>query len=248
MHRAPGLVGQWDDGGALQTREHRDDFLQALAGSVHADVFLVFGLTHGTNAEEQLLQRLALHLVEMLVANQEGLALHHHFHLAQVVAHQRRTAAHDVENAIGKTNARRYLHTAGNHVNLDVDAFLFHETAKDVGVGGGYLLALKPLQAIIVFFLGNGKRQTAAAETKTAHDVGLLAPLLKLVLAHYTNIGHATGHTLWNVVVAEIKHFEGKIGRLHQKGALAGTDFDVGFGKKMKGILIKTALRLYGYS
>ena len=38
-------------------------------------------------------------------------------------------------------------------MNVGVDAVLLHEVAKDVGVGGGYLLAVEPFQTGIVDLL-----------------------------------------------------------------------------------------------
>ena len=91
MNRAPLLVGQRDDGRTLQTRQHIDDLLQTGFGCVHAYIFLILSILHGLEAEEHLLQYLTLLVRELLVADEQGLALHHHLHLAEVIAYECRT-------------------------------------------------------------------------------------------------------------------------------------------------------------
>ena len=50
---------------------------------------------------------------------------------------------------------------------LGLDVVLLEESGKYAGVGGGYLLAVEPLQTLIVDGFGDGKRKTAAAESQT---------------------------------------------------------------------------------
>ena len=70
---------------------------------------------------------------ELLVADEQGLALHHHLHLAQVVAHQRRAAADDVEDAVGQSDARADLHGTRDDVYLGADAILVQERRRMSG-------------------------------------------------------------------------------------------------------------------
>ena len=75
VHTAPLLISQRNDGGTLQTRKHLDNLVEAGAGYVHPDIFLVLGLTDGTDAEQQFLQGGAFLFAQLLVADQQGLAL-----------------------------------------------------------------------------------------------------------------------------------------------------------------------------
>ena len=86
MYGAPFLVGQWNDGRTLQSRQHVDDFLQTSLGRIHPNVFLVLGILHGLETEQHLFQNVTLVLRHLLMTDEQCLALHHHFYLAQVVA------------------------------------------------------------------------------------------------------------------------------------------------------------------
>ena len=82
MHGAPLVVGQRDDGRTLQTWQYVDNLLQTGLRGVHAYIFLILGILHGLEAEEHLLKYLALLGRKLLVADEQGLALHHHLYLA----------------------------------------------------------------------------------------------------------------------------------------------------------------------
>ena len=164
----------------------------------------MLGLLHGLQAEEQLVEYVALLLAQSGGSYQQGLALHHRLHLFQVVGDQCGAAAHDVEYGVGEVYARRYLHRARYHVDVGVHALFLEVSLQDVGVGGGDSLALKPLRAVILLPLGDGQRQAAAAEAEPAYYVGLLAALQQLVLAHDAEVGNALGYRLRDVIVAEV--------------------------------------------
>ena len=76
-------------------------------------------------------------------------------------------------------------------MNVGVDAVFLHEVAKDVGVGGGYLLAVEPFQTGIVDLLRDGKAQATLAEAQTIDNLSVLATLYKFVLANDTDIGYS---------------------------------------------------------
>ena len=126
----------------------------------------------------------------MLVADQQGLTLHHHLHLAEVVAHKRRTRGHDIEDSIGQSNARADLYRTRNHVNLSLDAMLVKKLLEDGGIACGNLLAVEPLNTFIVDLLGNSQRQAALRESETGDDFSILAALHELVLTHHANVSH----------------------------------------------------------
>ena len=157
---------------------------------------------------------------QMLVANEQSLALHDHFHLAKVIGDKCRARRHNVEDAVCQTDARTDFHRTRNDVNLTVDALLLHELTQDIGIRGGYFLAVKPVYTTIVNLLGDGQRQAALRETKTADDICLLTTFYELVFTYHTNVGHARGYRLGNIVVAKVKHFQGEITGLHQQRAL----------------------------
>ena len=164
MYTAPFLVGQRDDGRTLQTGQYLNDLIELSLRYVHSYIFLILSLTHGLDAEEHIGQYLFLILAQVLVTDEQGLALHHHFHLAQVVAHQGGATADDVEDTVGQTNTRTDLHTTGNHMDISIDAFFFQEPTQDKGVGGSNLLAIEPLQSWILNTLGDGQTQTTLTE------------------------------------------------------------------------------------
>ena len=130
MNRAPLLVSKRNDGWALQSRQHVDYLLQASLGDIHSYILLVLGAADGLETEKHLLKRPALVSVHILVANQQGLALHHHLHLAEVVAYEGRAAADYVEDSVSKADARRDFHTARDDVNLSLYAVIFHKMSK----------------------------------------------------------------------------------------------------------------------
>ena len=79
---------------------------------------------------------------------------------------------------------------------LSLDTFLLKEGLENAGVGGGYLLAVEPFQALIINGLGDGKREAAAAESKTLDDIGLLCALYKLILTYNAYISYTAGNRL----------------------------------------------------
>ena len=105
-------------------------------------------------------------------------------------------------------------------MDIGIDIVLLHEVAQDVRVRSGNLPAIKPLQSWIINLLRDGKAQTALAETQSVDDLGILATLHELVLTYDTDVGYTRGYTLWDIVIAKVKHFERKITCLHQEGAL----------------------------
>ena len=90
MNRAPLLVGQWDDGGALQAWQHIDNLLQTGLGGVHTYIFLILGILYGLETEQHLLEDGFLIVAHLLVANQQSLTLHYNLNFAQIIAHQGR--------------------------------------------------------------------------------------------------------------------------------------------------------------
>ena len=211
MYRAPFLVGQRDDGRTLQARQHLDNLLQFGLRCIHTHIFLVLCLTDSLEAEEHVSQNLTLLLTQILVTDEQGLALHHHFHLAQVVAYQGRAAANDIKDTVGQTDTRTDLHATGNHMDVGIDSLLIQESAEDKGVGGSNLLTVEPLQSWILDALGDGQTQTALAEAQTLDDFSILVAFHELIFAYHTDIGHATGHTLRNIIITQVQYFEGEV-------------------------------------
>ena len=171
------------------------------------------------------------------MTDKQCLALHHYLYLAQVVANQGRTAAHDVEDSIGQSDTRANLYATGNHVYLSIDMILGQEFLQDDGIGRGNGFAIEPLKTLVVDILGDSQRQTALAETQTRDDVGLGTLLYKFIFTYYANISHARGNALGNIVIAQIEYFQGEVGCLDQKRTLAGTYFDVGLTKQLHRVL-----------
>ena len=79
-------------------------------------------------------------------------------------------------------------------MNLAVDTLLLHVVPQDVGVGGGYLLSVEPVDATIVYLLGNGQRQAAFREAQTGDDFCIFATLYEFVFANHTDVSHAGGY------------------------------------------------------
>ena len=131
-------------------------------------------------------------------------------------------------------------------MNIGIHPMLLHEAPEDIGIGGGYLAAFKPLQPFIFHGLGDGQAEPAFAEAQGSHHTGILGPLLKFVLSHYTKVSHTAGHTLRDVIIAQVKDFHWKITALHQKGTLAATHLDVCFFKQRHGVFKQSSLALYG--
>ena len=242
MYRAPLLVSQRDDRRTLQARQYVDNLLQASLGRVHTDILLILSVLHRLEAEEHLLQYLALLLCQLLVADQQRLALHHHLYLAQVVAHQRRARGYDVEDTVSQPDARTDLHRTRNHVDLGLDTLLVEEMLEDGRIARGNLLAVEPLHALIVYLFGDGQRQAALRESQSRHDVGILATLHELVLSDHADVSHTTGYTLWNIVIAEVKHLQRKIRRLYEQRALRGAHLDVCLCQQIHRIVEQTSL------
>ena len=132
------------------------------------------------------------------------------------------------------------------YVGLDV--VVVQETAQDVGIRGGYLLSLKPTQARVLHRLGDGQRHAALGKTQRTDDVGLLLALLKLVPAHYAQVGNSGCHTLGYIVIAEVQDLYGEICALHQQCALACTHLYTSLGQQRHGVLEESSFRLNGYS
>ena len=96
-------------------------------------------------------------------------------------------------------------------MNLCLDAFLVEEMLQDAGVAGGNLLAVKPLHALIVYLFGDGQRQAALRESEARDDVCILTALHKLVFAHHADVGHTTGYTLGDIIIAEVKYLQREV-------------------------------------
>ena len=122
---------------------------------------------------------------------------------------------------------------------------LLHETTQDGRIACGYLLAFEPLEPCVTASLGHSQREATLAEAQSAHHLGVLGTLLKLVLSHYAQVGHAARHALRDVVVAQVEHLNGEVTALHQQGALAAAHFDAGLGKQGHRVLEESTLRLY---
>ena len=97
-------------------------------------------------------------------------------------------------------------------MDVSCDAFLLHELLQYERVGGGNFLAVKPFYTRIFNSLGNGQRESALGESQTVDDVSIFIALNEFVLAHDTNVGHTTSYALWNIIIAQVEHFYGKIG------------------------------------
>ena len=124
MNRAPLVVGQRDDGGTLQTRQHIDDLLQTSLGGIHANVLLVLSIFHSLETEEHLVEDHAFVGRELLVADEQSLAPHDNFHLAQIVADEGRARRDDIEDTISQSDARADLYRTRDDMNFCLDAFL----------------------------------------------------------------------------------------------------------------------------
>ena len=71
---------------------------------------------------------------EVAVADEQGFALHHNFHLCQIVAHKGTAAAYYVEYGVAQTNARTYLYRTGDYMYVGVYMVFVQETAQDIRV------------------------------------------------------------------------------------------------------------------
>ena len=175
------------------------------------------------------------------MTDEQGLALHDNLHFAQVVAHECRTAADNVEDGIGQSYARTNLYASHDDMYIGLDALLLKKLIQDDGVGGGNGLVVEPFQALIVNLLGDGQRQSAAAKAQTLNDLGLGTFLHKFVFAHHTDIGYTSGHALGYIVIAQVKHLKREVFGFYQQRALAGTYFDVGLAEQLHGVIEQTA-------
>ena len=155
-------------------------------------------------------------VVHVPIAHEQSLALHHHFHLFEVVADESRARANDVEDAISKTDARTNLYATCDDMDIGFDAVFVHKLAQDVRIAGGYLAVVEPLKASIVCLLRDSKRQATFAETEMRYNLCIFATLHKFVFANYADVGNSVGYALRNIIVAKIKHFEWEVGTLHQ--------------------------------
>ena len=70
---------------------------------------------------------------------------------------------------------------------------------------------------MVVNGLGDGKRQTAAAESQTLYYIGLLGTLHELVFTYNAYIGHATCNGLGYVVITKEQDLDRKVSGLYQK-------------------------------
>ena len=104
-------------------------------------------------------------------------------------------------------------------MNVGVDTFLLQETAEDIGVGGGNFLTIEPFQTWVVDTLGDGQTQPALTEAQSRDDLRILVAFHELVFAHHTNVGHTACHTLRDVIITQVQHFEGEVRRLDQQCA-----------------------------
>ena len=165
----------------------------------------------------------------MLVANEHSIAFHHHFHLTKIIANQGAATTHDIEDAVGKTDARTDFHTSCDDMYFGLDVILFQKTVQYIWIGGGNLFPIKPFYTRIVDALGNGEAQPTFAESQMLDDGSIFMPFHKFIFTNHANVGNSTCHTLRNVVVAQVEHFQWEIRGMDQKGALAGADFYIGF-------------------
>ena len=133
-------------------------------------------------------------------------------------------------------------------MDMSLHTLLLQPAAENHGVGSGNSAPLQPLRAGILVLLGNGNAQAAAAEAELLHNIGIALALEILVEAHHTDIGHAVGHGLGNIVIAQVKHLHGELAGGHQQGALRGAHLDAGLFQNGHGVFVETALGLYSYS
>ena len=217
MHRTPILVGKRQNGGTLDAGQNGKHRLQFLAWHIHQHILLILCHFHRFNPEQQLIEhRLFLYAQRRRAANQHRLAIQHHFHLAQIVAHQGATARHNIENAICQPNPRSNLHRTANHMNVGFNALIFQKICKNGRITRGNLLALKPFHTAILRFLWNGKRQAAFAKAQRTNHLHILTLFHHLVQPHNANIGSARSHRIGDIIIAQKQQFHRKIPRRNQ--------------------------------
>ena len=244
MHAAPTLRSERHHSGTLGTRKHGHHIGHFVSRHVHKHVLFLLGRLYRLNAEEQFVQHGTLLGREVAVGNEHSLALHHHFHLTQIIAHECAAAGHNIENGVRQPDSRANLHRTCDNMYVSRNMIGLHESSQDVGIRSCNLASLKPLEARILDGFGNGQREPTATETQRTHHVCLLLPLFELVLSHNSQISHARCHTLRDVIVAQIEHFDGEIAALHEQRTLAAAHFDARLSKQGHCILKKPTFRL----
>ena len=110
----------------------------------------------------------------------------HGFDLAQAVAEQGGTAAHDVANGLGQANAGRNFDRARNGVQLGLHALASKVVAEQLGVRGGNTLALQVGHRIVLRAAGHSQAQAALAEAQRFDFESGATSFDQHVLAHDT--------------------------------------------------------------
>ena len=90
MDTAPFIISQWDDCRTLDTRQDIRDFLHLRLWCIHHHILLVLSRTHSFETEQHFVQNLMLLFIHIPITNKQSLALHHDFHLCQIIANKGR--------------------------------------------------------------------------------------------------------------------------------------------------------------
>ena len=133
-------------------------------------------------------------------------------------------------------------------MDVRLNLLLVQKVLQDVRVGSGNLLVVEPLQPVVFGLLMDGQRETAFAESQPVNDFSFFGTFHELVFPHDAQVGHAVGHTLRNIVVAQEEHLHGEVGRLCQQGTFGSRQLDVGFCEQGHCVFKQTPFGLYGNS
>ena len=109
MDGVPTRRSQRHHGGTLGARKDCNHLIETLSRHVHQHIFLILSSLDSLDTEEQVLKGGAFLVGQVLVGNQQRLALHHDLHFAKVIAHEGGAGADDIEDAVGQTDARADL-------------------------------------------------------------------------------------------------------------------------------------------
>ena len=131
VNAAPPLGSERHDGRALDARQHLYNIFHAFGRDIHKYILLIIRSHDRLNPEEQLFEDFFLLVVKILIGDEQRLALHHHFHLLEVVADERRSRADNIENAVSQANTRCNFHRSLNDMNINIDSLLLHERFED---------------------------------------------------------------------------------------------------------------------
>ena len=133
-------------------------------------------------------------------------------------------------------------------MDFGFDVLLLEIVLQDVRVGGGHPFSVEPLRPVVARIAGHGQRDAAGTEAQRHHHFHLLLPFSHLVETHNAHVGHPHGHGLWNVIVAQIEHFDGEARSAGHQFTFACRHVDAGIFKEFHAVLVEAALGLNGYS